>query len=58
MLRQILFFTIHDTIIAIRDGSYMKTAAPGMASMAQRLYLIMASKIHCKDSLSPGWPQS
>lgn len=54
MLQQILFFTIHDTIIAIRDGSYMKTAAPGMASVAQRLYLIMASKIRCKDSLSPG----
>ena len=34
-----------------------KTAAPGMASMVQRLYLIMAYKIRCKDSQADGRPQ-
>ena len=34
-----------------------KTAAPGMASMVQRLYLIMAYKIRCKDSPADGCPQ-
>lgn len=34
-----------------------KTAAPGMASMVQRLYLIMAYKIRCKDIQADGRPQ-